>query len=93
MDSLIHADIFFFVTTIAVVVIGAFAVVALAYLIKLLRRGREIAEQVRAETVLVRADIQRVRDELTGGQFLIRKMGAFAKNFFPKKKNSRSNKQ
>ena len=42
MDTLIHADIFFFVTTIAVIVITIALTVLIVYLVKVFRSVRRI---------------------------------------------------
>ena len=64
MDTLIHADVFFFVTTIAVVVVGAALTVALIYLAKVLSDIKKITAEVREEAVLFRKDIAEVRAEM-----------------------------
>ena len=64
MDTLIHADIFFFVTTIAVVVITIALTVLVVYLVKVFRSVRKIADMVSDETVLVRKDIADLRSEV-----------------------------
>jgi membrane protein DedA with SNARE-associated domain len=71
MDTLIHADIFFFVTTIAVVVIGAALTIFIVYLIGILRRAKKISEEVHAEALLLRRDLADLRAE-------VRKRGAAA---------------
>lgn len=64
MNTLIHADIFFFVTTIAVVVVGLALTVLIIYLIKVFRNVREITDAVREETALLRKDIADLRTEV-----------------------------
>ena len=67
MGTLIHADIFFFVTTIAVIIVSvAFAVVAY-YLVGVLHRVRDIADEIKAETALVRDDIHHARMRVKAG--------------------------
>ena len=85
MDSLVHADIFFFVTTIAVVVVGILFVIALIYLIRLLHRAHEIAEQVRAEAVLVRGDIQNIRNHVQQGGSKLKLIGDIIAGIFKNK--------
>ena len=67
MDTLVHADIFFFVTTIAVVVVAVTFVVVAFYLVGVLRRTRDIVDAVKAETALVREDIQGARMRVKAG--------------------------
>ena len=89
MDTLIHADIFFFVTTIAVVVIALFFIIALIYLIKTLNRIKDIAEQVRQETVLFREDIHGLRNSVRQG-FKIKRLLSFFQSFTEKRKSRKS---
>lgn len=46
MDTLIHADIFFFISSIAAIIWTALGAVALWYLIKGLKNFREISEKL-----------------------------------------------
>ncbi len=48
METLIHADVFFFVTTVAVVIVGALMVIALIYVITILARFKEMLARARA---------------------------------------------
>lgn len=43
MDTLVHADVFFFITTIAVIAITSFLVVALFYIVEILKNFRDIS--------------------------------------------------
>ena len=93
MDTLIHADIFFFVTTIAVVVVGAALTVLIVYLVAVLRDAKKISEAFHEEAVFVRRDIADLRAE-------VRKRGAEAGSamdwigrFVGIKKKSRSKKK
>jgi hypothetical protein len=67
MGTLIHADIFFFVTTIAVVIVSVALVVVAFYLVGVLRRARDIMEDIKAETALVREDIHHARMRVKAG--------------------------
>jgi membrane protein implicated in regulation of membrane protease activity len=61
METLMKADIFFFVTTIAVVAVTICLVYAAYYLIRILRNVEEISEEVKQESQLVREDIGDLR--------------------------------
>ena len=76
MDTLIHADIFFFVTTIAVMVVAAAFTVVLIYLVKVLRDVKSITEQVREEAVLFREDVKDLRGEIRKDGFRIERLFA-----------------
>lgn len=53
MNELLHADIFFFITSIAVILVTAFVVVALGHIIAILRNIRKITEVVRKSSELL----------------------------------------
>jgi hypothetical protein len=90
MDSLVHADIFFFVTTIAVVVIAAVFTVVLVYLAKILHDVKKITAQVHEETVLFREDIRDLREQVRNEGFKLRSFLDLITGFFGRKKKSRS---
>lgn len=62
MNSFLKADIFFFVTTIAVVVFTAVLIVAAVYAIRILRNMEDISEKVKKEGGEIMDDVK----ELTG---------------------------
>lgn len=64
MTTLIHADIFFFVTTIAVVLIAALFVAVMIYIVRILNDFRYISGVVRKETDLLAEDIEGIREEV-----------------------------
>lgn len=90
MDTLIHADIFFFVTTIAVIIVTALLAITLIYLIRVLRQIAEIGKEIKAETVLVREDIRDLRGTVRREGFKLQAFGEFFKKLFMKRKSSRS---
>lgn len=90
MDTLIHADIFFFVTTIAVIVVAMALAIALVYLVRILNDVKRIAEQVREETVLFREDIRDLRGQVRNEGFKLRGFLDLITGFFGKKKKTRS---
>lgn len=90
MDTLMHADIFFFVTTIAVVVVTLLLALVLIYLIKVLNRIKNIAEQVRDETVLFREDIHGLRDSIQREGFKVKHLFNFGYDFFKKRVGKKS---
>jgi uncharacterized protein YoxC len=89
MDTLIHADIFFFVTTIAVVIITLLFIVLLIYLIQAIRRVRDIAEQVRDETILFREDVHQLRDQVKRTGFQAKSFLTVFQNVFTRKKSKK----
>lgn len=50
MNTLIHADVFFFVATIALVVVSIFFIVFLVYLIQVAKRIRDLTINIQEKT-------------------------------------------
>ncbi len=90
MDTLIHADIFFFVTTIAVIVVTLFFTIALIYLIRVLRQVEGIGKEIKSETVLFREDVRDLRNHVRREGFKLQNFVDFVTHFFKRKKSSRS---
>lgn len=63
-ESLIHADVFFFISTIALVVLSIGFGIALFYVIRILRDAGEIADKFKAESGEIVADSKRLRAAL-----------------------------
>jgi len=84
-ESLIHADIFFFISTIALVVISIGLCIALFYAIKILRTVREIAEKVQKESEEALNDIRRLRHELRDEGMKWKHVADLARHFFMRK--------
>lgn len=63
-ESLIHADIFFFVSTVALVVLSIGFGIALFYVIRIVRGAGEITEKIKAESGEIVADSRRLRAAL-----------------------------
>jgi xanthine/uracil permease len=64
MNNLIHADIFFFVTTIAVVLIAALVIVVILYIVRILSDVHYISSVVRKETDHLAEDLEEIRDKV-----------------------------
>ncbi len=95
MDSLIHADIFFFITSVVTIVLAIFIAIALFYIIKILADIREISRIARVETNEIAGDIQsirqEVRDQLKKNSSVLVALTHIARGFFRRRK-SRSSK-
>ena len=61
MEQLIHADVFFFVTTIAVAILSIATLIALIYLIIILRNLKEFSKRAKEEGIAVIDDVTSVR--------------------------------
>ena len=75
MNSFIQANIFFFITSVAVVLVTILVIVLLAYLVLILRDFKGVSRRVKEETDLIAVDINDARAHL-------RKEGADLKNAF-----------
>jgi hypothetical protein len=64
MDNFLQQDIFFFVTTIAVVTLTILLTVLLVYLIVISRKINYIADKVKAEADLLSAQLQGFRNTI-----------------------------
>jgi uncharacterized membrane protein len=93
MDTLIHADIFFFVTTIAVIVVTALLVIVLIYLIRVLRQVEEIGKEIKAEAVLVREDIHGLRENIRRDGFKVQHFFNFVTGLIKRKMPSKRSKK
>ena len=71
MDSFIHADIFFFITTMAVIVVGIVLTIALIYIVVILNTIRNISEMVRSESGLIAEDVHDIRNKIRSGRFTL----------------------
>lgn len=71
MDTLVKADIFFFVTTIAVILLTTGFTVALVYLIKILRDLRELVSEMHDTADDVMEDIEEFTAEMRRRQVSI----------------------
>jgi hypothetical protein len=82
MSTLVHADIFFLVTTIVVVIVGIALTIALIYLAKVLSDIKLITGQVKEETILFRQDIGELRNDIKREGFRAERFFMFFRNFF-----------
>lgn len=64
MGTLIHADIFFFVTTISVVLITSLSLVVIIYVVRILNDFRYISGVVRRKTDMLAEDLDEIRNEV-----------------------------
>ena len=84
MRSFIHADIFFFITTIVVILVGIFLVAVLIYIIRILRDVKKVSKTVKEGTEAIAGDIKDFQSTLReeGGQ--MRGLFKFLTGFFKK---------
>ena len=91
MESLIHADIFFFITTIVTIVIGVLLAVILVYIAKILIDIREISRIARSESKDLADDIHNIRievqSELNKGSSVIASLFKIIRGLFRRRKS------
>ena len=61
MEAVLKSEVFFFITSTAVVVLSVVLLVALYYLIKILRDVKDISHTVKRESELISSDVDAVR--------------------------------
>jgi hypothetical protein len=81
-ESLIHADIFFFISTITLVILSIGFGVALFYVIRILRDAREIADKIKTESGEIVADSRRLRAALRDEGVKWRHVISLVRGFF-----------
>lgn len=95
MNTLIHADIFFFITTIVTIVLGILLAIALIYITIILADIREISRIARRESDEIAEDIhvlrKEVHSELRRGSSVIASLYRVLRGLF-KRRKSRVNK-
>jgi hypothetical protein len=82
MDSLIKSDIFFFITSIAVVLITLLLAIGLVYAISILHTIEGISKQLKQEADLISQDIADVRTYAHGQSWTLRGLSALFKTIF-----------
>jgi len=70
MSDVLHANIFFFITAIAVVLVTVMVIIALYYVIRILRAVRDVAERVREGSEVIAQDAANFREGILSGSFL-----------------------
>ncbi len=79
MNEFLKMDIFFAITTIAVIVVAGISVFVLWKLARVLRNVEHISEQVSAETDAVRDDLVHMRGEVKRGKGRVAALLGFLK--------------
>jgi membrane protein implicated in regulation of membrane protease activity len=77
MDEFLKMDIFFFVTTVAVVVLAFFAAYVLWRLQRVLKNIEHVSEQVAIESDIVRQDIAEMRSDIRHGEGRLKSLFGF----------------
>lgn len=86
MDPFYKQDVFFFVTTIAVVVITVIFIVLGAFVVKILADIKHISKKVRTQADLLSEDINDLRQEVRNKGFTALGAFKFFRNIFKRHK-------
>lgn len=84
-ESLIHADIFFFISSIALVIISIGLSISLYYVIRILRNVREITDKANMESDEIISDIRHLRRALRDEGLKWRAVADLIRGFFGRK--------
>ncbi|OGG41738.1 hypothetical protein A2837_00785 [Candidatus Kaiserbacteria bacterium RIFCSPHIGHO2_01_FULL_46_22] len=80
MTEVLQANIFFFITTVAVVVFTVFSCVAMYMVIRILRSVRRITERIDEGSENIAEDIKQLRTYIAQGSLISRIVGMFIKS-------------
>jgi uncharacterized membrane protein YgaE (UPF0421/DUF939 family) len=86
MNTLIHADVFFFVSTIVFTIIGLGIAIALFYVIKILRTLNDVSKKVKEESDGIIADVHALRGSIKSEGFKMKYAVSFMKALFGRRK-------
>ncbi len=89
MDPLIHADIFFFISTIALVIITIGLSIAMVYLIKILRTVSQVTEKLKDESEELIKDVKALRGSIKTQGFRLLYVKDFIQMIFGKRKSKK----
>lgn len=85
-NSLIHADIFFFISTIALVVVSIGLIIALVYSIKILKNVSDISAKVKEEGERIVSDVRELRHVLRNEGLKWKGVAGLIRGFFGTRK-------
>ena len=84
MDSIIKSEIFFFITSIAVIALSVGAAAVLVYAIRILRNADHIAKLVRDESDLIAKDVSSLRESAEKEGVKISRLSRLLRKYFNK---------
>jgi len=84
MVELIHADIFFFITTISIVVVSVGLLIVLFFVIRILNNISSVSKRFREEGEEIITDLHLLRTDLKKGGSQFKHFFRFLKSFLPK---------
>lgn len=77
MNEVLHANIFFLITSIAVILATLLICIALYHGIKILQAIRRIVERVDASSEMIVEDVEQLRSYVLGGGLVAQVLGFF----------------
>ena len=86
MNDFYQMDVFFFVTSIAVVLIAVILAIALIYLIRILRDIKHISKKAKAGADILGDELEGLRANVKEQGFRLRHFFRFLKNVYKKNK-------
>lgn len=86
METLIHADIFFFISSVALVLVAVGVIIALVYVIKILRNVSAVSDKVKEESGEILDDLKSLRGTIKKEGFKLSYIGNFFKRLLKIKK-------
>ncbi len=89
MDSLLKADIFFVITSASVVVVAVFLVIALVYVIRIVKDVKYVSKRVKAEADLIALDIDAARAKIKEEGYKAASIADYFMSFLPGRKKRR----
>ncbi len=92
MENVIHADIFFFITSIAVIILTLLLVVAGVFIVKILRNIQVFSETLRREGNLLAEDLSDLRERVKKDGVRAFTLARFFSGLFKRHRNYKKDK-
>lgn len=89
MNTLMKADIFFFITAIAVIILGILLAILVVYIIKISRDIKYISGKAKNEADLISQDLSDLRENVKEKGANLKYFFSFFSNLSKKKKNNK----
>ncbi|GMQ95101.1 MAG: hypothetical protein BMS9Abin13_211 [Patescibacteria group bacterium] len=93
MNDIIQMDIFFFITSIAIIVLTIFFVTALVYVIRILKNVRDISNVVKKESDFLSQDFAELRANVRKEGAKVKHFTSFAHDVYKRNVKERKNKK
>lgn len=93
MSNLIHADIFFFITSIAVVILTILLLIAVYFSFRIFKKTESFVDDIKREGQKVISDVDDLRNAIREEGSKIKYMSEILSSFLVKKEKSRTKKK